>query len=98
MPSTGGEGGWPVTTPYRHAALLGRRRSVWVANPRWRGCHAQAPMEYRHGKRGGSMVIEQRISRLEGAYEQVDRRLDEMNQATNNLRAEMNGLRIETHE
>ena len=44
------------------------------------------------------MVIEQRISRLEGAYEQVDRRLDEMNQATNNLRAEMNGLRIETHE
>ena len=44
------------------------------------------------------MVIEQRISRLEGAYEQVDRRLDEMHQSINNLRAEMNGLRVETHE
>ena len=29
-------------------------------------------MEYRRRKREGSMVIEQRISRLEGAYEQVD--------------------------
>ena len=36
------------------------------------------------------MVIEQRISRLEGAYEQVDRRLDEMHQSINGLRAEMN--------
>lgn len=48
-------------------------------------------MEYRRGKREGSMVIEQRISRLEGAYEQVDRRLDEMHQSINGLRAEMNG-------
>ena len=36
------------------------------------------------------MVIEQRISRLEGAYEQVDRRLDEMHQSINGLRTEMN--------
>lgn len=36
------------------------------------------------------MVIEQRISRLEGAYEQVDRRLDEMHQSIIGLRAEMN--------
>ena len=77
------------------AALLGCRRSVSVANPRWRGCHAQATVEYRHGKCGGSMVIEQRISRLEGAYEQVDRRLDEMHQAINGLRGEMNSLRGE---
>ena len=41
------------------------------------------------------MVIEQRISRLEGAYEQVDRRLDEMHQSIIGLRAEMNGLRAE---
>ena len=40
------------------------------------------------------MVIEQRISRLEGAYEQVDRRLDEMHQAIIGLRAEMNGMRV----
>ena len=44
------------------------------------------------------MVIEQRISRLEGAYEQVDRRLDEMHQSINGLRAEMNGLRVEMHQ
>ena len=31
-------------------------------------------MEYRRRKCEGVMVIEQRISRLEGAYEQVDRR------------------------
>ena len=36
------------------------------------------------------MVIEQRISRLEGAYEQVGRRLDEMHQSIIALRAEMN--------
>ena len=41
------------------------------------------------------MVIEQRISRLEGAYEQVDRRLDEMHQSIIGLRAEMNALRAE---
>lgn len=79
-----------MPTPCPLAALLGCRRSVSVANPRWRGCHAQATVEYRHGKCGGSMVIEQRISRLEGVYEQVDRRLDEMNQAINSLRVEMN--------
>ena len=47
------------------------------------------------------MVIDQqRISRLEGAYEQVDRRLDDMHQAIEGLRAEMHqaieGLRSET--
>ena len=37
------------------------------------------------------MVIEQqRISRLEGAYEQVDRRLDDMHRSIEGLRAEMN--------
>ena len=41
------------------------------------------------------MVIEQRISRLEGAYEQVGRRLDEMHQSIIGLRAEMNSLRGE---
>ena len=40
-------------------------------------------------------MIEQRISRLEGAYEQVDRRLDEMHQSIIGLRAEMNSLRGE---
>ena len=42
------------------------------------------------------MVIEQqRISRLEGAYEQVDRRLDDMHRAIESLRADLNGLRAE---
>ena len=37
------------------------------------------------------MVIEQqRISRLEGAYEQVDRRLDELHRSIEGLRTEMN--------
>ena len=38
------------------------------------------------------MMIEQheRISRLEGAYEQVDKRLDDMNLSIDNLRTEMN--------
>ena len=37
------------------------------------------------------MVIEQqRISRLEGAYEQVDRRLDDMHRSIESLRLEMN--------
>ena len=37
------------------------------------------------------MVIDQqRISRLEGAYEQVDRRLGDMHQAIEGLRTEMN--------
>ena len=45
------------------------------------------------------MVIEQqRISRLEGAYEQVDRRLEDMHQSINGLRAQMDGLRAEMHQ
>ncbi len=36
------------------------------------------------------MAIEQRVSRLEGAYEQVDRRLDSVERALESLRAEMN--------
>ena len=45
------------------------------------------------------MVIEQqRISRLEGAYEQVDRRLEDMHRSINGLRAEMDGLRAEMHQ
>lgn len=54
------------------------------------------------------MTTEQRISRLEGAYEQVDKRLDDLNQSVNGLRDEMNsrftemraemtGLRSETN-
>ena len=41
------------------------------------------------------MATEQRVSRLEGAYEQVDRRLDLMEQAIGGLRADMNGIRVE---
>lgn len=41
------------------------------------------------------MVLEQRISRLEGAYEQVDKRLDELNRSSESLRVEMNSLRTE---
>ena len=37
------------------------------------------------------MTTEQRISRLEGAYEQVDKRLDDLNQSITGLRAEMGG-------
>ena len=37
------------------------------------------------------MALEERISRLEGAYEQVDRRLDDLNQSINALRTEVNG-------
>ena len=45
------------------------------------------------------MVIEQqRISRLEGAYEQVGRRLEDMHQSINGLRTEMDGLRAEMHQ
>ena len=69
-----------------------------MASPRWRWRRVRDTMEYRRGKREGSMVIEQRISRLEGAYEQVDRRLDEMHQSIIGLRAELNGLRVEMHE
>ncbi len=41
------------------------------------------------------MVIEDRVSRLEGAYEQVDRRLDELSRTIESLRADMNALRAE---
>ncbi len=41
------------------------------------------------------MATEQRVSRLEGVYEQVDRRLDSMEQAIGGLRAYMNGIRAE---
>ena len=36
------------------------------------------------------MATEQRVSRLEGAYEQVDRRLDSMEQSVNGLRSDTN--------
>ena len=41
------------------------------------------------------MATEQRVSRLEGAYEQVDRRLYSMEQVIGGTRADMNGLRVE---
>ena len=41
------------------------------------------------------MAIEQRVSRLEGAYEQVDRRLDGMERSIEGLRAETSGFRAE---
>ena len=43
------------------------------------------------------MTTEQRISKLEGAYEQVDKRLDDLNQSVTGLRNEMNSLRSEMH-
>ena len=42
-----------------------------------------------------NIALEQRVSRLEGAYEQVDRRLDELSRSIESLRTEMNGLRAE---
>ena len=42
------------------------------------------------------VTSDQRISRLEGAYEQVDKRLDDMHQSIESLRAEMN-TRFNTH-
>ena len=35
------------------------------------------------------MTLEQRVSRLEGAYEQVDRRLSDLNSAIESLRTDM---------
>ena len=35
------------------------------------------------------VTIEERVSRLEGAYEQVDSRLDDLNQSMNALRADI---------
>ena len=36
------------------------------------------------------MALEERVSRLEGAYEQVDARLSDLNRAIESLRVEMN--------
>ena len=41
------------------------------------------------------MALEQRVSRLGGAYEQVYRRLDELSRSIESLRTEMDGLRAE---
>ncbi len=41
------------------------------------------------------MALEERVSKLEGAYEQVDRRLDDLNQNVTSLRAEFSSLRSE---
>ena len=41
------------------------------------------------------MALEERVSRLEGAYEQVDARLAGLDSSIESLRAEMNGLRTE---
>ena len=41
------------------------------------------------------MTTTERISRLEGAYEQVDRRLDDMSRALDSLREEIGTLRNE---
>ena len=39
------------------------------------------------------MTMEQRVSRLEGAYEQVDRRLSDLNGSVESLRSEIGTLR-----
>ena len=44
------------------------------------------------------MVMEDRVSRLEGAYEQVDRRLGDLNQSVQSLRQEINDHREETRQ
>ena len=41
------------------------------------------------------MTTTERISRLEGAYEQVDRRLDDMNRSLDSLRDDVVALRSE---
>ena len=41
------------------------------------------------------MALEERVSRLEGAFEQVDARLAGLDRSIESLRAEMNGLRSE---
>ena len=38
--------------------------------------------------------VEERVSRLEGAYEQVDRRLDDLNQRLNELSQRVNTLLV----
>ena len=44
------------------------------------------------------MTTEERLSRLEGAYEQVDRRLGDLAQAVTVLRGEIGSLRAEMNE
>lgn len=39
--------------------------------------------------------MEQRVSRLEGAYEQVNERLNDLTQAVTSLRGDFNSLRTE---
>ena len=41
------------------------------------------------------MAWEQRVGRLEGAYEQVNRRLEDLGRSVEPLRGDMNGLRNE---
>lgn len=40
------------------------------------------------------MAIEQRVSRLEGAYEQVDRRLDSLDRRLSEMNSRFNNLYI----
>ena len=44
------------------------------------------------------MTTEERLSRLEGAYEQVDRRLGDLAQAVAGLRGDLNALRDEVRD
>ena len=41
------------------------------------------------------MALEQRVSRLEGAYEQSDRRMEDVSRSIEFLRADTNSLRSE---
>ena len=43
------------------------------------------------------MTMEQRVSRLEGAYEQVDARLHDLGQSVESMRSEMNSRFAEVH-
>ena len=62
----------------------------------WRESHTSATMEQ---ERDTTMVVQnivqERISRLEGAYEQVDRRLDDMNTRLDETNRPIEGLRAE---
>lgn len=41
------------------------------------------------------MALEQRVSRLEGAYEQGDRRMEDLSRSIESLRADTNSMRSE---
>lgn len=41
------------------------------------------------------MALEERVSKLEGAYEQVDARLGDLSRAIESLRGDINGMRTE---